>query len=186
MPHVLNVYSSLNGQTEKVSREIERACTDKGCSVDSVNIRNNENILPLLEPDITFIGSGVYTWLPSKKMLKWIERQLDHARTEGLILPGSPRLSDKFACVYCTYAGPHTGDAEAVPALKYMGQLFDHLGISVAAEWSIPGAFVPEKMQGMNESGRLGNINGRPNENDLKTVYEGTTGLINSLFPSTT
>ncbi|MCJ2163527.1 MULTISPECIES: flavodoxin domain-containing protein [unclassified Pseudodesulfovibrio] len=184
MIQVLSIYASLNGQTEKASREIERACADNGCSVTSVNVRKHDDILSLLDADITFIGSGVYTWLPGKQMLKWIERQLGHARTEGLILPGSPRLPGKFACVYCTYGGPHTGEAEAVPCLKYMGQLFDHLGITVAAEWSIPGAFIPKGMQEMNVKGRLGNIEDRPNADDLKSVYQRTAGLIKALSSS--
>lgn len=181
MIKVLNIYASLNGQTEKVHREIGRACADLDCTVTSVNVGGQDRPLSLLDADLVFIGSGVYTWLPGKGMLKWIDMQLKHAREAGLILPGSPRLPGKFACVYCTYAGPHTGEAEAVPALKYMGQLFDHLGIAVAAEWAIPGAFVPEKMRFMNEGGRLGDIRGRPDPHDLGEVRERTIGLIESL-----
>lgn len=181
MMNILNVYDSLNGQTEKVARTIEKACSDRGCSVNTVNVRTQERELDLLESDLTFIGSGVYTWLPGKPMLKWIDRHLTAARGQNLILPCSPRIPGKFVCVYCTYAGPHTGEAEAVPALKYMGQLFDHLGVTIAAEWAIPGAFIPPKMQSMNVNGRLGNIEGRPDQEDLRRVYEQTGGLLDSL-----
>ena len=185
---ILNIYASLNGQTEKVAREIEKACIENGCMVATINVRESVQdqmqAVDLLKSDITFIGSGVYTWLPVKQMLKWIEIQLASARNNGLILPGSPRIPGKFACVYSTYAGPHTGEAEAIPAIKYMGQLFDHLGITIAGEWAIPGAFIPEKMQAMNTSGRLGNIEGRPNAHDLKMVREQTAGLIKSLEPA--
>lgn len=181
---ILNLYASLNGQTEKVAAEIEQACMKKGCTVETVNVRNQVDTIDLLASDLTFIGSGVYTWLPGKQMLKWIEMQLGIARDNGLIRPGSPRIPGRFACVYCTYAGPHTGEAEAIPAIKYMGQLFDHLGISVAAEWAIPGAFVPEKMKAMNRSGRLGNIEDRPSVDDLKRVREQAMGLISSLEPA--
>ncbi|MEF2229326.1 MAG: hypothetical protein V3571_00200 [Pseudodesulfovibrio sp.] len=184
MIKVLNIFASLNGHTEKIHREIGRACSGLDCTVASLNVGTGDQPISLLEPDVIFIGSGVYTWLPGKGMLKWIDRQLKHAREEGLILPGSPRLCGKFACVYCTYGGPHTGEAEAVPALKYMGQLFDHLGIAVAAEWAIPGAFVPEKMRFMNERGRLGDIRDRPNSHDLRAVHERTIGLIESLRPT--
>ena len=180
---ILNLYSSLNGQTQKVAAEIENTCKKSGYQIKTVNLGQDDPELDLLEYDITFIGSGVYTWLPGKKMLKWIERQLSSARDKGLILPNSPRVPGKFVCVYCTYAGPHTGEAEAVPAIKYMGQLFDHLGISIAAEWSIPGAFVPESKKALNISGRLGNIEGRPNAHDLQVIGEKTQGFIKSLFP---
>lgn len=178
---VLNLYSSLNGQTRKVALEIEKACLEAGCSVTTVNARDQHDTLDLLEYDMTFAGSGVYTWLPDKNMLSFIDRQLAEARKHNLIHPNSPRVSGKHVCVYCTYGGPHTGEAEAIPAVKYMGQLFDHLGITIAGEWCIPGAFVPEKMHIFNTQGRLGNIEGRPNNDDLKRIYEQTIRLISSL-----
>ncbi|NDV23355.1 hypothetical protein [Desulfovibrio sp. JC022] len=178
---ILNLYGSLNGQTEKVALEIEKAAVQAGHNVSTVNLKKEGVLFDLLNYDFTFIGSGVYTWLPGKSVQDWINRQLAYAREKNLILPGSPRIPGKFACVYCTYAGPHTGEAEAVPAIKYMGQLFDHLGITVADEWSVIGAFVPEKMQHFNISGRLGNIEGRPNADDLKQVREKTIGLLGSL-----
>lgn len=181
MISVLNLYSSLNGQTRKVALEIEKACLEAGCSVTTVNARNQHDTLELLEYDMTFAGSGVYTWLPDKNMLSLIDRQLAEARSHNLIHPNSPRVSGKYVCVYCTYGGPHTGKAEAIPAVKYMGQLFDHLGITIADEWCIPGAFVPEKMRAFNTQGRLGNIEGRPNDADLKRIHEQTIGLISSL-----
>ncbi|BCS88122.1 flavodoxin domain-containing protein [Pseudodesulfovibrio sediminis] len=181
MLNVLNIYASLNGQTRKVSREIERACAEQGCTVTSLDVAGQEHPYDLLAPNLTFIGSGVYTWLPGKPMLQWIDRQLKHAREHELIKPGSPRLPGRFACAYCTYAGPHTGEAEAIPALKYMEQLFDHLGIPVVAEWTIPGAFIPKKMRFMNVLGRLGDISDRPNAHDLSEIREKVRGLVLSL-----
>ncbi|MFW5501478.1 MULTISPECIES: flavodoxin domain-containing protein [unclassified Maridesulfovibrio] len=178
---ILNLYGSLNGQTEKVALEIAKVAEQAGHNVSTVNLKKEGVIFDLLKYDLTFVGSGVYTWLPGKSVKDWIERQLGYARDNDLILPGSPRIPGKFACVYCTYAGPHTGEAEAIPAIKYMGQLFDHMGINVADEWSVVGAFVPGKMQHFNTSGRLGNIEGRPNADDLKQVREKTAGLLSSL-----
>ncbi|WP_320171846.1 flavodoxin domain-containing protein [Maridesulfovibrio sp.] len=179
--NVLNLYGSLNGQTEKVALEIAKVVSETGHEVRTVNLKNDDSVIDLFEFDLTFIGSGVYTWLPGKSVLGWMEKQMDYARKNSLILPGSPRVPGKFACVYCTYAGPHTGEAEAVPAIRYMGQLFDHLGITVADEWSIVGAFVPEKMRHFNTTGRLGNIEGRPNAEDLRQAREKTTGLLQSI-----
>lgn len=178
---ILNLYSSLNGNTKKVAQEIEKGCMERSSFVDTINIDKVEDLVDILDYDLIFIGSGVYTWLPSKKMLRWVERQLEYARKSGLILPNSPKLRGKFACVYSTYAGPHTGKGEAVPAVKYMGQLFDHMGITIADEWYIPGEFIPPNMRSFNTNGRLGNIEGRPNKDDLKAIYEKTSGLIKSL-----
>lgn len=176
---ILNLYGSLNGQTEKVALEIEKVADQAGHNVTTVNLSKEGVIFDLLNYDFTFVGSGVYTWLPGKPVRDWINRQMTHAREKNLILPGSPRVPGRFACVYCTYAGPHTGEAEAIPAIKYMGQLFDHLGITVADEWSVVGAFVPEKMQHFNTCGRLGNIEGRPNAEDLRQIREKVSGLLN-------
>ncbi|MCB9494280.1 MAG: flavodoxin family protein [Desulfobacteraceae bacterium] len=178
---ILNIYSSLNGNTKKIAQEIEKACKDNGYNTDSVNISESADIIDLLSYDLCFMGSGIYTWLPGKKMMKWIESQLEDARVKGLILPGSPRVPGKFVCVYATFGGPHTGKAEAVPGVKYMGQLFDHMGITIADEWYIPGEFFPANKKQLNIQGRLGNIEGRPNAHDLKTVYEKTAGLLLSL-----
>lgn len=178
---VLNLYGSLNGQTEKVALEIADVVEQAGHNVSTVNLKKEGVIFDLLNYDLTFLGSGVYTWLPGKFVKDWIDRQLGYARDNNLILPDSPRVPGKSVCVYCTYAGPHTGEAEAIPALKYMGQLFDHMGINIVGEWSVVGAFVPEKMQHFNTSGRLGNIVGRPNAEDLKQVREKTSALLSSL-----
>ena len=179
--NILNLYASLNGQTEKVALEIEKAIGEGEGLVKTVNVKTQKDPINLLDYDMIFIGSGVYTWLPSKSMQNWIKTQMDYVRKNDMVLSCAPRIPGKFVCVYCTYAGPHTGEAEAVPAIKYMGQLFDHLGFSIADEWAIPGAFVPKNLQHFNLSGRLGNIEGRPNAEDLKHVREKTKGLIESL-----
>lgn len=179
--NILNLYASLNGQTEKVALEIEKALVECVDSVTTVNVKTQDEVINLLNYDMIFIGSGVYTWLPGKSMMSWIDRQMDYARKNDLILPCSPKIPGKFVCIYATYAGPHTGEAEATPAIKYMGQLFDHLGFTIADEWSIPSAFVPKSFQHFNLSGRLGNIEGRPNADDLNAVREKTKGLIKYL-----
>ncbi|XPV77609.1 MAG: flavodoxin family protein [Desulfovibrio sp.] len=181
---ILNIYASLNGQTEKVAKAIGNEVEAHGFSIETVNVKKDDSVLDLLSYDLIFVGSGVYTWLPSKSMQKWMDRQMDYARTNNLILPGSPRVSGRNACVYCTYAGPHTGVAEAIPAVKYMGQLFDHLGITVVDEWCIVGAFVPEKMQHFNTTGRLGDISERPNDEDLRQIRAKVIGLLSFLTAS--
>jgi hypothetical protein len=81
--------------------------------------------------------------------------------------------------VYCTFGGAHTGANEAIPAVKYMGQLLDHLGIDVVAEWYVIGAYPGKgRLKEYSVGGRLGNIEGRPNEADLADVAERVTGVL--------
>ena len=52
-----------------------------------------------------------------------------------------------------------------------MGQLFDHLGYTIIAEWYIVGEYKTERLQGHSVAGRLGDIRGRPNEVDKQMPF---------------
>jgi hypothetical protein len=82
--------------------------------------------------------------------------------------------------VYCTYGGVHTGINEAIPAVKYMGQLFDHLGYTIIGEWYIIGEYLTEPLQSHSLHGRLGDIRGRPNAQDLRNLAEKVKGILKS------
>jgi len=72
--------------------------------------------------------------------------------------------------IFCTYSGPHTGFDEATPAGKYMGQFFEHLGFAILGEW-----YVLSEFHGSEENstrGRMGDIRGKPTEEDLKKIRE--------------
>jgi hypothetical protein len=81
----------------------------------------------------------------------------------------------------CTYGGGHTGYNEVIPALKYMGQFFEHMGIRVVDEWGIVGFFRDVEDPNYNTDGRIGNITGRPDERDLAEVKGRVTGLLHRL-----
>lgn len=106
---------------------------------------------------------------------------LNHTREKygeaGQIKPSSPRRPGKKAVVYCTYGGGHTGVNEAIPAAKFMGQLFDHLGYDIIGEWFFVGEF-HGRLQHLSTTGRLGNIAGRPNDSDLRDIYQRTLGIL--------
>jgi flavodoxin I len=51
------------------------------------------------------------------------------------------------------------------------------LGYEIIDEWYILGEF-PAKQEHFNTNGRMGNITGRPNEADLKDVYERVIGIL--------
>jgi len=175
---ILNLYYSSTGNTEKVAHQISATAQRLGHQVDTVKIAGDRD-LDLLGYDFVFLGSGVYQWLPGKPLQEFIGGRLSHYGKEGEIKLNAPRRGRKKGVVYCTYGGAHTGVNEAIPAVKYMGQLLDHLGIEVVAEWYIIGAY-PGKgpLREYSAGGRLGNIEGRPNEADLKDVAERVTGIL--------
>lgn len=163
---ILQLYFSTTGNTRKVAALIDRTLSQLGHAVETVQV-TKEAEPDLLAYDLIFMGSGVYSWLPGKPMLDLIGRLLGKYAGAGEIKPASPRRAGKKAVIYCTFGGGHTGANEAVPAVKYMGQLFDHLGFEIIAEWYVPGEFLGGNLQHLSTTGRLGNIQGRPRERSI-------------------
>jgi flavodoxin len=168
---ILNLYYSQTGNTQQIALRIAETAISLGHSVDTLQAAKE------LEPDMLaydffFVGSGVYQWLPGKPMLDFLRASRQRIR------PCSPRLPGKRAVIYCTYGGVHTGINEAVPAVKFCGQLFDHLGITVLDEWYIIGDFKSDEFKKHNTGGRFGAINGRPDEHDLKEVSERVQAIL--------
>jgi hypothetical protein len=101
------------------------------------------------------------------------DKKLDgelNAQNQGKIKPCAPKIPGKNALIFCTYSGPHTGFDEATPAGKYMGQFFEHLGFAILGEW-----YVLSEFHGSEENstrGRMGDIRGKPTEEDLKKIRE--------------
>jgi multimeric flavodoxin WrbA len=172
---ILNLYYSATGNTDKIAGQIEKAIRKDGHEVTTVRA-GKEMELDILAYDFVFIGSGVYMWMPGKPLIELINKLIERYRTEE-IKAASPRRLGRKVVVYCTYGGGHTGANEAVPAVKYMGQLFDHLGYEIISEWYIPGEF-HGKYENLNVEGRLGRISGRPNEADLQEIYEKVIGIL--------
>ncbi len=175
--NVLNLYFSATGNTEKVAMKIQETVHSLGHSVDTVKI-TQETQVDILRYDFVFVGSGVYSQLPGKPVMEVFRSHLQEYIRKGEIKPASPRRPLAKTVVYCTYGGAHTGMNEAIPAVKYMGQLFDHLGYTIIAEWYVIGEYNPENMRGHSVSGRLGDIRGRPNEGDLRDVAERVKGVL--------
>jgi len=174
---ILNLYFSSTGNTAKVADQIAATATQLGHQVDTVKVTGDQD-LDLLSYDFIFVGSGVYRWLPGQGLQEFIKERLTHYATAGEIKPASPRRPGKKAVVYCTYGGAHTGVNEAIPAVKFMGQLFDHLGFEIVSEWYVVGEY-QGKYRDHSVGGRLGNITGRPHDADLKDVAEKVKGVLN-------
>ena len=175
---VLNIYYSSTGNTKKIADTIDQTVKSLGHSLESVRVAGKETEVDVLQFDFVFAGSGVYAWLPGKPLQELFIRLRSSYSENGFIKPASPKLPDKKAVIYCSYGGVHTGINEAVPAVKYMGQLFDHLGFHIIDEFYFVGEYVPEKMRKMSLNGRLGDIRDRPDEHDLKEVEEKVKGIL--------
>lgn len=178
---VLNLYYSMTGNTEKVAKKIEETVRELDYDVDTIKITKKDMELDVLQYDFVFVGSGVYMWLPGKPFQELYSALLTKYHGTGDIISCSPRRTSSYVVVYCTYGGGHTGMNEAVPAVKYMGQLFDHLGYQIIGEWYIVGEYVSESLKEHNISGRLGDIRGKPNENDFQEVAEKVKGILTSV-----
>jgi hypothetical protein len=175
---ILNLYFSSTGNTARVAERITATAAQLGHQVDMVKITGDQD-LDILSYDFIFVGSGVYQWLPGKGLQEFIGARLAHYAGAGEIKPASPRRAGKKVVVYCTYGGAHTGINEALPAGKFMGQLFDHLGFEVVSEWYYIGAYPGKgRMQDFSTLGRLGDIQGRPHDADLEDVAARVTGVL--------
>jgi hypothetical protein len=175
---VLNLYFSATGNTEKVAMRISETVRELGRAVDTLKVTNKDTEIDILNYDFVFAGSGVYAQLPGTPLIELFKELMQKYRKAGEIKPTSPRRPSSYAVVYCTYGGVHTGINEAIPAVKYMGQLFDHLGYTIMAEWYIVGEYKTERLRGHSVAGRLGDIRGRPNEEDLREVAARVKGIL--------
>jgi hypothetical protein len=174
---ILNLYHSQTGNTKKIALRIAETARSLGHSIDTLQAAKDLEV-DVLAYDFYFAGSGVYQWLPGKPMLDFLRATRLRCSQAGLIRLCSPRLPGKYAVIYCTYGGVHTGINEAVPAVKFCGQLFDHLGIPVVDDWYFIGDFKSDEFKGHNAGGRFGDITGRPDEHDLREVSERVQAIL--------
>jgi flavodoxin len=174
----LIIYFSATGNTQKVAGAISDALADAGADVRLLKVKDAAGE-ELLDYDLVFLGSPSYGSLPAEPVLRYVQAKMESYRDSGVIKPGAPRQPGKTAVPFCSYSGPHTGINEAIPAVKYMGQLFEHIGFRVAAEWCVVGEF--HSSEANSTKGRLGDIRGRPNEADLARVKADVADLLKSL-----
>lgn len=175
---VLNLYYSSTGNTEKVARRIHETAVELGHRVNTLRVKGKNEELDILDYDFVFVGSGVYAQFPGKPLMELYRELFQMYRERDEIKPAAPRRPSRGAVVYCTYGGGHTGVNEAVPTVAYMGQLLDHLGYRIVAEWYVIGEYKTERLRPLSVDGRLGDIRGRPNESDLEDVAEKVKGVL--------
>jgi len=163
----LIVYWSATGNTALVSQTIYE--TLKQTQVDSKIMKVAEaGKEDFLNFDLVFFGAPPYQFTVAEPVLRFVKDKMNYYRERGDIKPTAPKLPGKRAVIFCTYSGPHTGIKEAIPAVKFMGQFFEHLGFKIAGEWYIVGEFHGQEV--LSTQGILGDIRGRPDRKDLAQV----------------
>ena len=175
------IYWSSTGNTEKVAMAIEEGLTDGGAKV-SIHKVEDAGDVDFYSFDLVCIGFPSYQWSPPGPVDKFLKNKFNTYRKQGHIMWNAPSVPGKNALIFCTYSGPHTGIREAIPAGLYAGQFFEHLGFNVLAEWYVVGEF-----HGNGEAstqGRLGDIRGLPNEEDLEKVKRDAIQIVKSIKES--
>ena len=172
------IYWSLTGNTEKVAESIRQGLTAGGMETSLLKVAEAGEA-DVYDFDLVCVGAPSYNWLPPKPMQDYLHGLFNRYKHAGRIKPGAPALPGKYALVFCTYSGPHTGMREAIPAGKYMGQFFEHFGFTVVDEW-----YVLSEFHGSEENstlGRMGNIKGLPSREDLERIQSRAVNLAQRL-----
>lgn len=172
------IYWSKTGNTEKVALAINEALEAGGADVLLKRTKEATEI-DFYAYDLICIGFPSYQWSPPKPVDEFLKKKFGQYRAQGRVKVAAPQVPGKNVLIFCTYSGPHTGINEAIPAGKYAGQFFEHLGFTVLDEWYVVGEF-----HGSEEAstlGRLGDIRGRPNSEDLRKVKQDVTNLLQRL-----
>ncbi len=172
---ILIIYWSATGNTEKVANTIQNVLVAEGYHPVLKKIVEAEED-DLYFYDLVFLGVPSYQFQPPEPVLKFVKKKMRFHMDRGDIKPCAPQIPGKTAVVFCTYSGPHTGKGEVTPVGDYLGQFFEHLGFTVLAKWYIVGEF--HNNLDLSTKGRLGDIRGRPNQQDLAEVEKNLHELI--------
>lgn len=172
------IYWSHTGNTEQVALAIHAGLEAAGVQVLLKKVEEAADV-DFYDYDLICLGFPSYQWSPPKPVDEFLKSKYARYKKQGRVKVGAPRVPGKHVLIFCTYSGPHTGINEAIPAGKYAAQFFEHLGFAVLDEWYVVGEF-----HGSEEAstlGRLGDIRGRPNAEDLKKVKQDVAQLLRRL-----
>lgn len=167
MNNALIIYWSATGNTEKVALAIKKGLEKAGMKVTIKKVTQAADE-ELYDYDLVCLGSPVLHSLPPPPVFKYLNKKGRKYRLEDEVVVSSPRILNKNALVFCTYSGPHSGVNEALPVGKYLRQFFEHLGFDIKGEWYEVGEF--HGWEEGSTKGIMGDIRGRPNEEDLAKV----------------
>lgn len=171
------LYWSKTGNTYKAAQAVVEGLHDAGCQVSLYPVEEAAEV-DWFDYDLVCLGFPSYQWHPPKPVVDYLQSRFARYRRDGAVKIGAPRLPGRHALILCTCSGPHTGLDEAIPAGKYAGQFFAHLGFSVD-EWYVPGEF--HGSEEYSTQGPLGDLRGRPNAQDLAELRARATELVGRL-----
>jgi hypothetical protein len=172
------IYWTAGGNTEKVAQAIMRGLQSAGLQPEIKKIADASG-LELYDYDLVCLGSPSYSWLPPEPAMRWLKEQQAKHSQRGDIKPRAPKLPGKSALVFVTYAGPHTGVDEGIPAGEYLGQFLAHIGYNVLDKWYVVGEF--HNREDLSTLGLMGDIRGRPNTEDLAKVERDAAAIARRL-----
>jgi flavodoxin len=175
MKNALIVYWSKTGNTEKVANAIKQGLEEVNIQVTMKRPEAAENE-DYFNYDLVCIGCPSYHWHTPEPIARFLKKNFEIHKESGKIKLGAPQIDGKKAIVFVTYSGPHTGIDEATPVGKDIGQYFEHIGIHVVAEWYVLSEFHGAKEP--NRAGRLGDLRGKPDAEQLALIKEKAANII--------
>jgi hypothetical protein len=172
------IYWSKTGNTEKAARAIRDGLEAGDAEVDLRTVEEAGDV-DYFDYDLVCVGFPSYQWSPPEAVVRLLKQKHREYGREGRVQLNAPPVEGTQALIFCTYSGPHTGIDEAIPAGKYAGQFFAHLGIRVIDEWYIVGEY--HGNEDASTRGCLGDIRGRPTDEDLRRLRERAASLVRRL-----
>jgi hypothetical protein len=172
------IYWTKTGNTKKVADAIEDGLVAAEFDVSYMRVEEAKD-LDYFDYDLVCIGFPSYEWSTPRPMTIFLKTNLAKHRKAGLVKGGAPRVPGKNTLIFCTYSGPHTGINEAFPAGLYAGQFFEHIGFTVLDYWYVLSEFHGHEKASI--KGRMGDIRGKPTEEELSKIKEDTINLTKNL-----
>ncbi len=173
------IYWSKSGNTKKTALAINDGLQVSGVNTLLIETEEADKI-DFFDYDLVCIGMPSYQWQPPEPVNMFLKTKFNEYRKKKLVKVSAPVVRGKYALVFCTYSGPHTGIKEAVPVGKYTAQFFEHLGFTVLDEWYVLSEF--HGSEEMSTKGRMGDIRGLPSAADLAKITKDTTGLVSKIL----
>jgi multimeric flavodoxin WrbA len=163
------IYWSVTGNTEKAAKAVVKGLTEGGLDVKLVRVEKADSE-ELYDFDVVVLASPSYSFAPPDPFREYAKRRMAVHSSRGDIRLKAPALPGKYGGVLVTFSGPHTGIDEAIPAGKWLSQFLAHIGFKVEMEEYVVGEFHGRLQHSTH--GVMGDIRGRPNEDDLLYVRE--------------
>lgn len=175
------IYWSATGNTAKAARAARAGLQDSGLDAKVVRVRDALSE-ELYDYDVVVLASPSYSFAPPDPFREYVKKKMKSHSSRGDIRLKAPALPGKYGGVLVTFSGPHTGLDEATPAGKWLGQFLAHIGFRVEMEEYVVGEF--HGKLDYSTKGVMGDIRGRPNEDDLRRVREAVAKLAEKVAES--